>query len=142
VRADLFAVFVSADLTGTGRLDALGEFDDLTGGDITVDATTRRRPGDRFARNRGGLAEIDDVEVTREWQPGRDDVIFRALKDRPNTLLQISQHNRQGGNGPIEIVAFRVYTGPLVGLVGPEYDSQSGDTPVLGLTLGVDGAIG
>lgn len=142
MRSDLQAVFLyTAPGQAGGGLVSQGEFDSFSGGGISVDGKMYYPPGSQFPVNRGGKAEIAEAELGREWQPDRDDVLYRFLKDRPNFPCRITRHVR---NPDLSIVLtpFAIYDGLLSALDAPEYDGQSADDSMLTLSVMPSGGIG
>ncbi len=118
-----FATYVFID--GSPR----GEFDMFSGGSWSVDGRLYYKPGSRFPVNFGGLAEIDDAEVSLDWSDPRAAPIYAELKNAPNTPMKITRHKRQ--NGVVVLEPFAIFEGPLTGCEAPEHNSQeAGDVPL------------
>lgn len=141
MRSDLQAVFVFFATGVNGALVPHGEFDAFDGGGWSVDGKMYYPPGSTFPVNRGGKATIEDGTVSREWQPGRDDVLYRTLKDRPNLRTRVTRHVRNPDLS-IVLVPFAIFDGPLTGLTPPPYDSQSADDSILEFVISSSGPIG
>jgi hypothetical protein len=63
---------VSLSVTWRGDTHDLGIFDTFGGGDVTADNAKHRRGGGQKAISKGGLASIDDITASRDFDLLRD----------------------------------------------------------------------
>jgi hypothetical protein len=132
---------VTASVTYRGETRDLGVFDTWEGGGVTADNTKHRRGamGPQIAI--GGPKTVEDVTITRDYDPPRDHQHTHWLSAIVGRARVVARKSVLDDDG----VAFgRPVTirGILVGYTHPDHDSDSGDTAMVGLVISPDGEVG
>jgi hypothetical protein len=137
-RAD--QAYVTAVATYKGRTEDLGVFNGFDGGGATADSSKIRRGGSRVRKALGGVPDIEDVTITRDYDLGRDHPIIHWLysgvgsADMTVSWWPTDDDDRPFGD-PI------IYTGKLTGCTKPGLDMTSSDPDELSLTISCDSPV-
>lgn len=132
---------VKVSVTYRGETRDLGVFDTWSGGDVTADNTKHRRGGMGPQVAIGGPSTVEDVTITRDYDPPRDHGHAHWLssavgKARVVAIKTVLDDDNVAFGAPI------VIRGILIGYKNPEHDSDSGDTAFVELVVSPDGAVG
>lgn len=132
---------VKASVTFRGEVRDLGTFDTWEGGDITADNTKHRRGGMGPQVAVPGPATVEDVTITRDYDPPRDHQHAHWLSSAVGKARVIATKSvlDEDGNAFGRPLVIR---GILVGYNHPGHDSDSGDTAFVGIVISPDGAVG
>jgi len=120
--------------------EKIGVFDKHDGGASTA-ADTKYRPGGLGAEvSRGGPKSVDNVTVSREYDPPRDhDLVHRLLPKagwaRGTVSLQPVDRNKVPFGDPF------VRTATLLKVTPPNYDSTASGIAMVELEFSCDGEI-
>lgn len=114
-----------------------GFFATKTGGNVAADSTKVYNGGSLKPAIISNPPEAEDVEVTRPYDPDRDDEDMRRLLQLVGsweTTVSVTPTDTD----LVAIAKPRVYPNArLVGVVEPEVDAASGDPATFGLTFAI-----
>jgi len=132
---------VTATATYRGETKDLGIFNGFDGGGATSDSSKIRRGGTRTRKALGGVPDVDDVTISRDYDLARDHSIIHWLyaavgsADMIVNWWPLDDDDRPYGS-PI------TYTGKLTGSTKPGLDMESSDPAVLELVISCDSPVG
>lgn len=114
-----------------------GVFMTKSGGGITSDATKIYSGGSDTPSIITGVPEIENLTIGRAYDQGRDDVLLSTLRKqvgRFDATITVQETDANYATGSLKKA---VYTGKLVGITEPDYDSSSGDAAMLELEFAI-----
>jgi len=117
-----------------------GNWESTSGGDITAPSTKVYDGGSDRPTILGGLPETSDLEVTRTFDPNRDEAILAQLRKsvgrgRFTLTKQATDANR------VKVGKPTTYSNVLlVGMTEPEHEEGSSDASPVKLTFATAGA--
>jgi hypothetical protein len=129
--------YVTATATYRGDTRDLGVFNGFDGGGATADSSKIRRGGTRTRKALGGVPDIDDITMTRDYDLARDHNIIHWLYNAVGTADMVVHwwpldDDDQPYGDPV------TYTGKLTGCTKPGLDMGSGDPAELSLVVSCD----
>lgn len=132
---------VKASVTFRGETRDLGTFDTWEGGNVTADNNKHRRGGMGVQIAVPAPSTLEDVTVTRDYDPARDHQHAHWLsacvgKARCILTKTVLDEDDAAFGRPL------VVRGILIGYNHPEHDSDSGDVAFVGIVVSPDGAVG
>lgn len=127
-------------ITGTLAGRRLGLFDEFSGGDVTAQNAESWPAGQQGKVSRGGRRSVENITVTREYDPARDDLHFAEQQAGRPGAFQIAVHPLDDDGNPTGRP--RIYTGALVGVTSPEVAQNSDDIADVAYELSVTGGTG
>jgi hypothetical protein len=133
--------YVLVSVTYRGETKDLGEFNGFDGGEATADSSKVRRGGSTTRKALGGVPDIGDVTISRDYDLARDHIIIHWLygavgyADVQAKWWPLDDDNRPYGR-PV------IYTGKLIGCTKPGLDVESSDPAALELTVSCDSPVG
>lgn len=117
-----------------------GYFDTKSGGETSADTNKHYNGGSNKPEILSGPAEVDNLTVSRAWKYTRDFASHKAARARVGTWDTVIAVTPTDG----DLVAIGepvTYTGRLVRVSEPEYDSGSSDPATFELEFAVDSVI-
>jgi hypothetical protein len=132
---------VKVSVTFKGETRDLGTWDTWSGGNVTADNTKHRRGGMGVQIAIPGPATVEDITVTRDYDPPRDHQHAHWLSAAVGKARVVASKAVLDED---DIVFGRPLTisGILIGYNNPDHDSDSGDTAMVGIVISPDGAVG
>lgn len=132
---------VKVSVTFKGETRDLGVFDTWSGGNVTADNTKHRRGGMGPQIAIPGPKTLEDVTVSRDYDPPRDHGDAHWLsgavgKARVVASKSVLDEDDNAFGRPL------VVKGILIGYNHPEHDSDSGDTAMFEIVISPDGEVG
>jgi hypothetical protein len=132
--------YVTAVATYKGHTEDLGVFNGFDGGGATADSSKIRRGGTRTRKSLGGVPDIDDVTITRDYDLARDHTMIHWLYSGVGTAdMTVSWWPTDDDDRPFGQPV--IYTGKLIGSTKPGLDMDSSDPSVLELVISCDSPV-
>lgn len=127
--------------TISGEVLNLGVFQTLSGGATKADGTKIFPGSMRPQKAIGGLPEVENVTISRTYDPDTDDAFKPKLRASVGGgLLEITDQPLNADGTPRGKAD--IYTGPLEAFNPPERDSGSGDEARFELECSTNGTVG
>lgn len=114
-----------------------GVFMTKSGGGITSDATKIYSGGSNTPSIITGVPEIENITIGRAYDQGRDDAMLSTLRSQVGRFAATITVQETDANYATGALKKAVYTGVLVGITEPDYDSSSGDAAMVELEFAV-----
>lgn len=133
-RQDQFLVTVAVDGV------KLGTFDKMTGGATSAQDTKFRPGGGAREEGLGGPKSVENVTVERGFDPTRDWALAKTLRAKTGyarAAVTKQPLDRQG----VPLGDPEVYTGTVLKVMTPDYDSTSASASMFGLDISCDGDV-
>lgn len=133
-RQDQFLVTVVIDG------NKLGTFDKMTGGGTSAQDTKFRPGGTDREEGLGGPKSVDNVTVERGFDPARDWALTKSLRAKVGIArgsVTKQPLDRQG----VPFGDPEVFTGTLLKVTTPDYDSTSTSAAMLSIEISCDGDV-
>jgi hypothetical protein len=127
---------VSAVIAGIST----GPWDSIEGGDVIADDTKHYDGGTPVQRALGGRATVDNVTLTRRYDPPRDQPIYNQLKNkvgRGDVSLSVQDYDQDEN----VFGTPKTFTGKIIRLGNPQLDSNSGDVRSFEIEISCNGVV-
>jgi hypothetical protein len=109
-----------------------------TGGDVTSDVTKTRRGGETKNRPVAGLPDADDITITRAFDDARDPAWMAKFKAASGWgAVEFIDQYTDGRKVALDGVLDGA-VGILQGIQVPEFDNNSSDLKMVGLTISIE----
>lgn len=120
----------------------LGEFAVRSGGQVTSEETKFRPAAMSAQVSIGGPQTVDNVTISRHFDPLRDGAILRTARARAGRGRMTISDQPLDTDGNVFGVPVGVWTGTLMRVAGPEPDANSSDPAMLEIEITPDGTVG
>lgn len=119
--------------------ESFGNWQTYAGGRETTPTTTTRTPGARYSRPIPGVGSIENVTLSRDYDPDRDGPAEERLRQLRGgqTVFTVGRVIRDGAGN---IIRTDTRVGILLDVMGPEGDvNDETGKPTLEVVLGIAG---
>jgi hypothetical protein len=133
--------YVTATATYKGETRDLGVFNGSDGGGATADSSKIRRGGTRARKALGGVPDLEDITLSRDYDLGRDHALAKWLYGATGTAdMVVNWWPLDDDDNPYGDPF--VYTGKLIGCTKPGLDMTSSDPAEFQIVVSCDTPVG
>lgn len=134
-RQDAFLVTVVVDG------EKLGIFDKSTGGKTTAQDTKFRPGGGAREQGLGGPQSVENVTTERGYDPARDAPLAKRLRTKVG-FARVTVSKQPLDRSGVPLGDPEIYSGTLLSVGTPDYDSNANSANLLSLEVSCDGSVG